>query len=72
LCAGAFGLLPEFFQFFNGRGKVGVGEQCPFPAALQHAVPHGVALAAIARIAQHPQAGIFAFEQPGSLHGAIG
>jgi hypothetical protein len=72
LRAGALGLLPKLREFFNGRGKVGIGEQGPFSPAFEHAVPHGVALAAIARIAQHPQTGIFALKLPGNLRGAVG
>ena len=72
LRAGPFGLLPQLLQLFNGRRKIGIGEQGPFSAALQHAVPHGVTLAAIARIAQHAQVRIFAFERSGNLHSAVG
>jgi hypothetical protein len=65
------GGLPELVEFFDGGGKIGIGEQRPLCAAFQHAVPDGVTLAPVARIAQHAQRRVRGAHLFGCLHGAV-
>lgn len=50
--------VDQFFQFFDRRGQIGVGEQRPIALRLKHSVPNGVAFAPVARILQHADARI--------------
>ena len=67
LCHGA----PQLFQFFDRRREVRVAEQAPLAARFEHPVPDGIAFAAIAGIAQHPDIRIVAARKPSRLGRAI-
>ena len=62
----------ERFEFIDGRGEIGIGEETPLSDGLEHAVPDGVAFAAIARIVKDADRGVGLRVGDGGRGGVVG
>lgn len=62
---------PEFVEFVDGGGEVGVGEEDPVTLGFLHAVAHGIAFAAVAGVFEEADAGIAGGEIADDLGGLV-
>lgn len=62
---------PEFVEFVDGGGEVGVGEEDPVALGFLHAVADGVAFAAVAGVLEEAEAGVAGGEIAGDGGGLV-